>query len=53
MWNTVWPASRFVLNTVRYPFAEMPRCFAMAAARRTISPTSPSSQDVSSLSDAI
>jgi membrane-associated phospholipid phosphatase len=51
MWNTVCPASRFVLNTVRNPPAEMPRSFAIAAARRTTSPTIASSPASRSLSE--
>src|SRR5689334_6745452 len=39
MWNTLWPAPRFVLKTVRYPVSEKPRSLAIAAARRTSSPS--------------
>ena len=53
MWKTVWPASLLVLKTVRKPPASMPRSLAIAAARRTISPTMASSPSDRSFSVAI
>ena len=43
MWKTVWPASAFVLKTVRKPPSAYPLSRAIAAARRTSSPTRASS----------
>src|SRR5262245_7874941 len=52
-WNTVCPASLFVLKTVRNPPADSPRSFAIAAARLTSSPTIASSPAARALSDGM
>src|SRR5687767_10425239 len=53
MWKTLWPASRFVLKTVRYPRSLYPCSFAITAARRNIEPTSASCSGARSFSEAI